>query len=186
MSIQYLIMSRIQSHLEAILRDGYTIFDSTRVHTIQIGPLQGDPDPDEARIFIELFENDPDKIVNGATTGMDGDWSDNVDEIECGDGDNVHQTWNRRFTLKWRCLFDKTREAMEEGQEIASTIKSRIEHELPKISFSGLIDDGEYVSRRILSTAVKSEKLQSGGPPDSYDFRGKIRFELQTTTGGVI
>jgi hypothetical protein len=170
------IMTRVQEKLEIAMID--YINDETQAGIVLEGPLQGDPDPDEARISISVFENDPDEFVNGAPTGTDRTWMDEVEEVEIGGA----VTWRRRFTVKARCLFEKTREELAVAREIVSTVRSRIEYTLLGISFSGISENGEYVSRPVISEEMSGEVLQAGGPPDSYDFIMKLRFSVLTTT----
>lgn len=179
--IQYLILDRIRTYLEDALINTIPVDDPTRAGVVKIGDLNGEPDPDIARISVTLYYNDPDPIVNSGPTAFGGGWSDEIQEIEVG-GFVTHK---RRFSIKIRCLFDITRENLEEAVSIASTVRTRVEHTLHRISFSGVVSDGEYVARPILSTDIYAETLIGGGPPDSYDVQAKIRFEVLTTYGGT-
>lgn len=180
------ILTRLQTHLEAHLNDGLQPGDPAWVRLVKSGPLQGDPDPDEARIFITLFENDPDAFIQGAVTQLQGPWADSIEEAEIGTvEDHPVQTWNRRFVVKARLLLESTRENESEARTLASAVRTRIEHLLPQASFSGINVDGEYVSMRIVAAEMHGEMLEAGGPPDSYDFLLKIRFTLRTTTGSL-
>lgn len=137
---------------------------------VKIGPLQGDPDPDVARISVELYENDP-----------DGGWQDVVGMLECGGGAGSGITWRRRFTALARCLLVVTQEDLSNARRVGSTVRSRIEKALLKTSFAALVsDDGEIVVRGITSENVRGEMSQFGGPPDAYDIHIKIRFEVLT------
>lgn len=171
------IMNRIKDRLVQTLQTPVPEDDLYYVGAIVLGHLQGDPDPDEARISITIHENDPDKFISGSVTGMSGDWSDEVEEIEIGSG----ITWVRRFTIKARCLLERTQEDLETARDIASTIRTSIEHLLPTISFADINENGEYVSRGIISMTMGGEMLQAGGPPRDYDFIIKIRFDVLTT-----
>lgn len=142
------------------------------------GPLQGDPDPDEARISIDIYENDPDSFEGSGTRGL---WVDEVYEVECGGA----VTWSRKFTVKARCLLETTKENLNEGRSIASTVKERIETAILRNLYSGVQSGDEYVSRGPLADSISTEMLQAGGPPDAYDFHIKVRFELLTTRTGV-
>ncbi len=159
--------------------------DPAKAGVVQAGPLQGNPDPDQARISITVHENDPDNFYSGQVTQITGDWSDEIAEVECG-GDYGGAMWNRRFTVKARCLTVNTKETLASARQIAATVKSRIERCLLAIDWAGVIDkdqDGkivEYVSRPVVATSMRSEALQGGGPPDSYDYFIKVRFDVQT------
>lgn len=176
--IHYQIINKLKSHLQAVMIDNIPLNDDTRAGIIYIGPLQGDPDPDEARISITIHENDPDQFISGAPTSQERRWwDDDVNMIEIG-GCLTH---TRRFIIKARCLLENTREDLDNARRISSTVRTRLEHELPMIDFTGISADGEYVSRGILSRDLYSEMIQAGGPPDSYDFLIKIQLAVLTT-----
>lgn len=171
------IMNRVRDYLEHALISAVPVDDPARAGVIKLGDLNGEPDPDVARISITIHENDPDSFVPGAVTGIEGDWSDEILEVEIGGA----VTWVRRFTIKARCLLESTKEDLVNARKAASTVRTRIEHALPRVSFDGILEDGEYVSRGIISSELVGEMIQVGGPPDSYDFLIKIRFDVWTT-----
>jgi hypothetical protein len=171
------IMFRVQDALEDALIDGAHEIEGYKVGVVKLGNLDGEPDPDEARISITLHENDPDQSVGGLTESR-AHWMDEVDEVEIGGV----ITWKRRFTVKTRVLLDFSRENLGQARYIASMVRSQLESALLDITFSGIEHNGEYVSRNVISDELQGEMLQGGGPPDSYDFSIKIRFSVLTTT----
>ena len=152
--------------------------DPSVVGVVKLGPLQGEPDPDDARISITLHENDPDKFITGSVSGMSGDWSDEVLFVEVGGA----TTWRRKFTVKCRCILEETQEDLPDAREVASTVRSRLEKALSHINFNGMLVGTERLARGIVSSQLQGEMLQSGGPPDSYDYFIKFRFDVLTTT----
>ena len=174
--IHDLILEKIQTSLTTVLITNVTD-TNTKAGVVKIGPLQGDPAPDTARISVTIHENDPDAIIKGAVSGMTDNWSDQVEEMEVGGA----TTYRRAFSLKVRCLLANTKEDLDQARQYASQVRQRIEEALPKISFSGITSGTEFVSRGIYSDDIKSEMLQSGGPPDTYDYHIKFRFSVLTT-----
>lgn len=171
------ILTKVQEELQAVLIDALAEDDPTRAGVVKLGELQGDPEEDVARISVTLHENDPDAFISGAYTGMSNAWNDEIYDVEVG----RVVTWRRRFTVKARCLLERTREDLGEARDIASEVRSRIEDTLLDISFSGISTSNEYVARGIISDELRGEMRQSGGPPDSYDYFIKFRFEVLTT-----
>jgi hypothetical protein len=163
------ILLKVQSSLtKTMITDlapiGGEAVDDTQAGVIKIGPLLGDPDPDAARISVELYENDP-----------DGGWDDRVGMIEIGGC----TTWRRRFTVLARCLLESTREDLAGAKRIGSVVRSRIEKTLLGINFGSVVaDDGEIVTRGAVSDSIFGSMNQGGGPPDAYDIHIKIRFEI--------
>ena len=182
MGIHNEILELVQSELEAALIDNVSTSDTARAGVVKLGPLQGDPEPDEARISVTLHENDPDIVYKSGTTSQD-EWLDEVVEVEIGGSASV--TWARRFSVKARVLLDETQEELAEAREIASIVRSRIEHTLMRISFSGTTYDNETVVRGIYAPGISGEMTQAGGP-GSYDYHIKVRFDVLTTMNGVV
>lgn len=171
------ILNRIQSSLQYDMIDRLASTDATRAGVVKQGDLQGEPDPDIARISITLYENDPDSAISGAVSELKRKWNDEIYDVEIG-GTVI---WRRRFCVKVRFLFENTKEGLMDARDIVSTVRSRLENSLMRISFSGVNTEWEFVSRGIVSPQL-GEALQSGGPPDSYDFFAKYRIELLTTS----
>ena len=172
------ILTKIVGALQVCLIDGIDPTDAARAGVVMTGPLQGDPDPDIARISITVHENDPDQLLGGA--GLSRPWQDEPISVEIGSGRAI-TTWSRKFVVKARCLLEGSHEDLEQARAIASTLRSRIEKCLSAIDFAGVETDDEEVTYGIVSFARRGETLQSGGPPDAYDFHIKFKFDLWTT-----
>ena len=184
MNIHDAIVNHVVEQLECALINDVPADDPARAGIVIPGPLQGDPDPDQARISVSVYENDPDGFFGKAGTSANSDgWNDEVAETECG-GSAI---WNRRFVVKARCLLVNTGEGRASARAIASTVRSRLENCLLNLRWGDIHDDemGEYVSRGVIAESLQSEMVQAGGPPDAYDYHLKVRFEVQTTTLGV-
>lgn len=172
------IHNAVMSALLALLTDALITnvdpADDAIAGAVVLGPLQGEPmDPDEARISVEIHENDPDK-----TDQLE--WADQVYEVEIGGT----VTWIRRFSIRARGLFETSRETLDEARAIMSTLADRIEVTL-LTSLVTASDGNEYVSRGPQAEDLEISVLQGGGPPDSYDFLVKIRFSVLTTRTAV-
>jgi hypothetical protein len=180
MSIHDEILNHLQVSLQDIMVDDLALDDDTRAGVVIMGPTQGEPEPDTARISITLHENDPDGFYGkaGASTLSSG-WEDEIVEVECGGS----VTWRRRFTIKAYCLFIDSGEDLANARRIASTTRSRLELAVLQTSFQGVHTDDEFVSKGPVAEGMQAEMVQAGGPPDSYGYHIKIRFEIETTTG---
>jgi len=174
------LLEHTRDALIATLQTNIDEADPTRAGVVQIGPIQQDPTPDDARVSVTLHENDPDRLIKGSVTGMTDDWSDEIDMIEIGGA----VTHIRRFTLKARCLLVNTQEDLDAARSIASTVRGRCETTLLNLQFVGITSGDEYVSRGILSDEFTGEMLQAGGP-EAYDYYIKVRFSVLTTQTGV-
>lgn len=171
------ILNTLRDQIEEDLITLIPVDDDARAGTVKLGDLQGDPDPDTARISVTLHENDPDTFQPGSFTGMIGHWSDEVDDVEIGGT----ITWRRRFTVKARCLLVNTKENLADARDIASTVRTRLEASILGTDFSAILVDNEYVALPVISENIVGEMIQGGGPPDSYDYLVKMRFQVLTT-----
>ena len=170
------VKAQIEQNLFDVLPEGHPL----KPGVVKLGPLQGDPyDPDEARIAISLYENDPDE--KDTFEWCDKPATEEYGGIEIGGG----VTWLRRFTLKAQFLFELTQEDLDTSRRIAGATKNRLEDILLSVSFSSVAVSNEYVSRGIAGFGIQSTMRQGGGPPDAYQFKLKIRFEVLTSRIGV-
>lgn len=174
--IHDVIKDRIQSILQAKLIDEIDPADNAIPNLIMQGPLQGQMDPDAARIYVNIFENDPDGVIGDGLNASTKSYFDAIEEVELGGA----VTWRRYFTIRARCLLVNSAESLAVAKQIASKVRSRIEKAMLKGSFGDLSSDGEYVSRGPLNGEIDGETFQSGGP-DSYDFHITIHIQLLTT-----
>lgn len=175
------VLQHVQACLLKTLLTDVPVGDPTRAGLVKIGPHQGDPSPDEARIVVTLYSNDPDGILSGAVSGMKESWEDAVEETEIG-GAITHV---RRFTVKGSLLFVDTAEVESVARSIASTVRERIETALLNLSFCGVVSGSEYVARGCFAEDMQGEMLQAGGPPDAFQYTIKVRFSVLTTRTGV-
>jgi hypothetical protein len=182
MSIHDTILGKMRDYLQDVMMDNLPNDDPTKAGVIMLGPLQGNPEPDAARISITLHENDPDGFYGkGGISTLSSQWEDEINEVECGGS----VTWKRRFTVKARCLLVNTGEDLTDAREIASKVRSRLELAVLRAPLDGLSKDGEFVSRAIVYESLQGEMVQAGGPPNTYDYHIKVRFEVETTIGVI-
>jgi hypothetical protein len=138
--------------------------DPTRAGAVKVGPLQGEPDVDVARISVEIYHNDPENPE---------EWVDEIVEWEMP----RNPIWARRFTILWRALLVDTREELAEALDIASTLKARIEGTLFDMSWVVTADDESVVGPML--DDMTSEMIQGGGPGE-HDWSGKVMFDVLT------
>jgi len=176
--IHEVVLNFIRDELEKSLITNIDDTDPAKAGVVKLGPLQGEPDPDAARISLEVYENDPDQEIKGSGLSISrgSTWEDTIEEIEIGGC----VTWRRMFTVKARCLLVNTQEELDEARSIASTVRSRIEKCILGMKFNGLGTEDEYVSRGPISETLRGSMTQLGGP-GAYDYQIKIRFEILTT-----
>lgn len=172
MSVTVDLLVLYQKALQAALIDRVGANDPLRAGIVKIGALQGEPEPDVARISVTVHPNDPDNL---------DDWLDEIIEVEMPNS----AYWERRFTVKYQLLLEVTGEALLPALTLSSDLKERIEHTILGVSYAALNLPTERVVRGAMSTDSDSHFLQGGGPPDSYNMNGKYRFSVVTLTSAT-
>jgi hypothetical protein len=165
------VMDHLQEILEDALINNIGEDDEARAGIVIQGKLQGEPvDPDDARITVEIFENDP----SGQFL-----WFDRVVMVET----NGVVTMGRRFLIRIWALLEETQENLAAARKIASTLKARLEKAILSELWTGVQStEGEYIARGALARSMRTYVKQGGGP-ESYDFRIYSAFEIWTTKG---
>jgi len=182
-SIHDVTLDYIEDELRAALITEVDDDDIALVGHMQQGPSQGSPAPDAARISVTIHENDPDAFFDNPASAIKNVWPDEIAFVET----SQVITWKRRFTIKARCLLVRTKETKDVAREIASTLRTRLEDTLLSMDYTDVeATNGEYVSRKAVAKSMKSEMIQAGGPPNSFDYHIKVRFDVLTTTRSFV
>jgi hypothetical protein len=134
---------------------------SKTAKNVQIGVNGGDHDNPEYLDGIVSLAKLPEIAMNMAAR-------------EIGGG----QMWWRRGVVRLECFFVRERltedEAHIAGYEILGLVQSAIE----TTDLSGLVDD--YGERATNIFCFGNTYFESGGPPKSYIFRGKVLWQCLT------
>jgi len=157
------ILNYFVAQLQATCIDPFPDSDPSKAGVVKLGPLQGEPEPDVARISIEVHQNDPDDLER---------WLDEVVEVEIPNA----AIWSRKFTIKYQLLLDSTSEALIPALTLGSIIKERIERTIFKAKYAGVPD----VVRGAIATKSVSQLIHGGGPPDIYNITGRFQFDVLT------
>jgi hypothetical protein len=169
------IMQKVMDELKPVLIDSIDPEDDTRVGYLGLGLMQGYPiEREDARISVTIHENDPDDFEKHDPHGMFFIWKDEMDYPQ--EFNTV--TWIRRFTVRVRCYFGRSKEGLVRARQIASVVRTRVEHTLTGVSFASIEVDGETVCLPVFE--MRGETGQFGYAPDEYDFYEKVRFAVKT------
>ena len=159
------IKTALQTHLENALITAIPEDDPARADVVKIGPLQGDPEIEDAPLSVEIYQNDPEDLE---------EWWDEIIEWE------MPRTaiWSRKFSIQWRALLTELGEPLAEAVAIVSTLKSRLEIALNTMCWTDIEADGEFIDG--CSLEEMESRIDQGGGPNEYDYSGKIRFAVLT------
>lgn len=172
-----MVVQRMAQELQRVLIDEIPDDDLARVSQVKIGRFQEDPSQTYFRVSIQ---------------GGDLEKPDMLDEIVDPDSDDNRmgvqfypreiggtELWWRRGTIRIELFFIYQSNADEDlSRKRAYTILGRVQDAVPKIRVHDLRDDfGEHAIRLF---RPKNAFFQSGGPPESYIWRGKLLWECLT------
>jgi len=87
------------------------------------------------------------------------------------------ETWLRRGTVRYELFFLGIKRDEEETREIAYTMANNIFEAVRGMSIHTVKADNEHAHNIFV---VVANMLQTGGPPSSWIFRGKMYWEVQT------
>lgn len=150
--------------------------DPTRLNEVKVGRYQQDPNTTQFRVSVQGgdLENPDllDRIVD--TDELENVISMRFDPREIGGT----QLWIRNGTIRIElfCIVEKMTE--EESRDTAYTILGRIQSNIENIYVADLTDDYGEKAIRLFST--QNNFFQSGGPPSSWIWRGKVVWHCLT------
>jgi hypothetical protein len=171
-----MLIDRIVDELKRICITELAHKDPTRMTDIKAGRYQADPNTTELRASVQGGDLDDPNMLDGI---VDLDRSPNrvgfnIDAREIGGT----QMWYRKGTVRIELFF--IIEGLEEdvARERAYTILGRIQGNIEKINVADLYDDfGEHAIKLF---HTQNTMFQSGGPPASFLYRGKVIWECLT------
>ena len=140
---------------------------------IRQGTLQ--QDPVKERISILVNPNDPDDISNkpewaDSIVGRDDGWA----AYEIGGGER----WWRKFTIDINVYLVRTREERGLAREIGMFAFSAVHGTLQDHKAIDVTDF--FGESAFLMLVDSSMPYESGGPPNTFIWRGKIRLKVLT------
>jgi hypothetical protein len=166
---QYIVERLKEACIDIIPEDDY------RAVQIRQGLLQ--EDPVDLRLALLVNPGDPEDKAT------DPKWSDvlageekalGIPSYEIGGG----EWWLRRFCVDCRFYFINSNETRDEARKIAGYLFAASENALSNKPISGVTDDfGEHA---IMIYVTKKMFYESGGPPNSFIWRGKLFVQVLT------
>lgn len=169
------IVERIRESLSPVLWDNIDPTDPTRC-VVKIGRFQEDPSPVVNYIAIQMGDLEDPNYLDGISSLRKDEhqigW--NVPSREIGGT----EMWWRRGTIRIGCFFIVKNYDETTARQSAGVIMGRVEGTLPRVSVANLRDP--YGEHAIKLFVEGNTFFQSGGPPSSYIWRGKVRYQVLT------
>ncbi len=151
--------------------------DPTRLTAIKHGRFQEDPNTTALRASVQGGDLEEPEAMDGIVTLKEGAnfrVGFTIPPREIGGT----QMWYRRGTIRLELFFIIEQLEEEEARNNAYTILGRIQSNLETIKVYDLADD--FGERAVKLFHTQNSMYQSGGPPTSYLWRGKLIWECLT------
>lgn len=172
-----LILLQLKSSLTEKLITDIEEADPTRADNVKLGLLQEDKLRKNIQLGINSGDHDkPEELEGIFTLDKLPDIGFDLPAREIGGG----QIWMRRGVVNIECFFIRQKLTEEQAFEQAHEVMSRLQSAIGSTSLTGIPRDS-YGERPFGTMhCYASSFFESGGPPNSYIFRGKAYWACFT------
>lgn len=172
-----MILKRIAQGMQREMIDELPAGSDIRMDEVKVGRYQQPPNAAYKRLSVVHGDTeDPryqDLIISRLASGnLHNNWQMEAQEIGGG------SFWYRRGTVDIELFLISKGYTEEDARDIAYRILGRIQQKIGGIYVADLVDAYGEQASQVFSTA--SQMLQSGGPPASWIFRGKVFWDVLT------
>jgi hypothetical protein len=171
-----LIIDELVEYLNEEMAVKVATDDPTHVDMVKKGKFQSDPT--RQNIWLAVSGHDPEKpeLADGLISSFDKvtDIGINFHTREIGGG----VMWWRRGVIQVGCYFVRERYTEEQAYVHAYNVLGKVESLIESTPIRGLVDD--FGEKAILIFCNQDTFFESGGPPKSYIFRGKVIWQVLT------
>lgn len=172
-----MIIDRIVDGIKLVSMTNIPYGDPTRLSEVKAGRFQQDPAISDLRASVQGGDLENPDLMDGIVTLKEGQNSRigfSIAPREIGGS----QMWYRRGVVRLELFFIIEGLREEVARSRAYTILGRIQDELEGFYVADLYDDfGEHAVKLF---HTQNSMYQSGGPPTSYLWRGKLVWECLT------
>jgi len=171
-----LILNRIKVQLTATLITAAEDDDPIKADIVKVGRFQDNPNTNN--IYAAIQSGDPDDLDFKDGIVSLGDFEDialKVPAREIGGG----EMWWRRGIIQYGCFFHQNNEYTEEqAMTMAYNFLGRIQGVVEDLFVADLVDD--YGEQAYYMFPFANTFTESGGPPKSYIWRGRMYWQCLT------
>jgi hypothetical protein len=171
-----MLIDALVEHLTTEMRAGLTPSDLTYPDTIKRGLLQQEKIIKNVALGVTGGDHEDPNLRDGISTLEELPnigWIVPVREVGGG------QTWWRRGVVRLECYFVRERLTEEQAFVAAYEVLGRLQSVIETLNLSGLGED-DYGERALQIFCYGNTYSESGGPPKTYIFRGKVLWQVLT------
>lgn len=170
-----LILEAIRDDLKLHMRDNVAEDNINRADIVKIGLLQDSKTNKNIQLGVTGGDHDNPEEQDGISS------IDKLPDIglkfpvrEIGGG----KIWMRRGVVKVECFYVREKLEEEEATRYAYAVLGRAMDIVDNVQVAGLVDD--FGERALTIDAYSNTFFESGGPPKTFIFRGKIMWAVHT------
>ena len=157
------------------LQDSLPVDDPLRPDIIKKGLLQQEKLESNIQLGVQGGDHDnPEDMDAIVTLDKLPDIGIYVPAREIGGG----QIWMRRGVVRVECFYINEQLTEDEAHEQAYNVLGHVMRLVEDAPINGLVDD--FSERAIRAFCYANTYFESGGPPTSFIFRGKVFFAFLT------
>ena len=175
--ITYLMLGRLRDHLTQKMMTAVAPDDPTIAKLVKIGLFQDDPTNKNVYLALQGGDHENPTEFDGIITGYRMQREVGIDfpyPREIGGG----QVWRRIAIVQIGCYFIRQKFTEEEATQQAYIALGRLLSSIESVDINGLVDS--FGERVIEVFCYGNTFFESGGPPTSYIFRGKVSIAYLT------
>jgi hypothetical protein len=172
-----MIVDRIVYGLTKVCITDVPYGDPTRMSGIKSGRYQEDPNQTMLRASVQGGDLENPNLMDAIVTdptNTDNKLGFRIAPREIGGS----QMWYRRGVVRLEFFFIVDNLEEELARDYAYTILGRMQNNIELIPMADLYDDNGEHAIKLFHT--QNSMYQSGGPPTSYIWRGKLLWEVLT------
>jgi hypothetical protein len=171
-----MVVDAIVTGLKTYCIDDVPTRDPSRVSEVKAGRFQESPNNANLRLSVQGGDLDNPNLLDSI---FDPEVHKNMMAFAIPAREyGGTQIWVRRGVVRLELFLITEQQDEFDSREIAYTILGRVQGNIERIVVSGLYDDFGEHAIKLFST--QSSFFQSGGPPASYLYRGKVLWDCLT------
>lgn len=170
-----MVLELIRDDLKRLMQDEVAADDIDRADVVKIGLLQESKTQKNIQLAVMGGDHDlPDEMDGISSIDRLPDIGLTIPVREIGGG----KTWMRRGIVKVECFYVREKLEEEEATRRAYAVLGKVMDIVRNTRVSGVTDD--YGEKAILIEVYGNTFFESGGPPKSFIFRGKVLWAIYT------